>query len=89
MSVRVHLERHGLISYAEAFDAQHVEVADLPGISPLELTEVFGIRNYGDRKRFMAMVEELRPRDSTLIGMLPGAADSMNVPAMVGSYRMF
>ncbi len=59
MTVREFLTQHGLSAYADAFEAQHVGVADLVHLSDEDLQADFGMLAYVDRKRFKAAVASL------------------------------
>ncbi len=59
MTVREFLTQNGLSAYADAFEAQCVELADLSAMTDDELKSEFGITVFGDRKRFKAAVAGL------------------------------
>ena len=59
MTLRDLLTRHGLGAYADAFEAHHVPVSDLPQLSDEDLRSDFGMTSYVDRKRFRGLVAEV------------------------------
>ena len=59
LTLRELFTAHDLTAFIEVFEGEHVAIADLPGISDQELADSFGLRGYGDRKRFRAMVASL------------------------------
>jgi serine/threonine protein kinase len=59
MSLRALFEQHGLMEHLPAFEREHVEPGDLAAMTDAELIETFGVRSYGDRKRFRALVASL------------------------------
>jgi formylglycine-generating enzyme required for sulfatase activity len=59
MTIRNFLTQHDLAVYVDAFEAQHVGLGDVPDMTDDELITVFGMKSYGDRKRFKAAVAGL------------------------------
>ena len=59
MSLRHFFARHGLSAYVDAFEREHVDIADLGHLTDDDLRGGFGMNAFMDRKRFKAMVAEL------------------------------
>ena len=59
LTLRELFTAHDLTAFIDVFEGEHVAIADLPGISDQELADSFGLRGYGDRKRFRAMTASL------------------------------
>jgi tetratricopeptide (TPR) repeat protein len=53
-------ERHRLTAYLAAFESHHVQVADLEHLTDEDLRLDFQMSSYIDRKRYRAMVSELK-----------------------------
>lgn len=86
-SLREIFTAHDLTPYVDAFEAEHVAIADLPGMSDEELAETFGLRGYGDRKRFRAMVASLGTGAASLSTTDPGATRAGPLPLDPGATR--
>jgi serine/threonine protein kinase len=97
MTIRDFLTRIDLPEYADAFERQHVTVADLGDLSDDDLSNTFGMVRFVDRKRLKAAVGSagtdpaiLGPRRPT--APPPGFASSpssSNALSSLGSYDLY
>jgi formylglycine-generating enzyme required for sulfatase activity len=71
-TLRELLTAYDLSSLIDAFEREHVTIADLPAMTDRELADTFGLRGYGDRKRFHLMVASL----GSATAASPSSADS-------------
>ena len=59
MTLKELLDRHDLGAYAGVFERECVVPTDLPTITDEDLKQIFGIKTFGERKRFRAMASEV------------------------------